>query len=89
LENGDTVMAVEVKTKLTTADVKEHTARMKKLRSYADKHGDTRSILGAVAGAVIPEGVKPFALKSGFYVIEQSGDTIKIDVPDGFVPRKW
>ncbi|MDR2659511.1 MAG: hypothetical protein LBC27_05930 [Spirochaetaceae bacterium] len=89
LENGDTVLAVEVKSKLSVSDVREHTERMKKLRAYADEHGDARCFIGAAAGAIIPEGVKPFAYKSGFYVIEQSGDTIKIEAPQGFVPRKW
>ena len=29
------------------------------------------------------------ATKGCLYVIEQSGDTMKIDVPDGFVPKNW
>jgi hypothetical protein len=81
LENGDVVLAVEVKTKLTADDVREHIERMEKLRRYAEVHGDARKLLGAVAGAIIPDGVKPFAMKNGFYVIEQAGDTVKIDVP--------
>ncbi|MDR0662507.1 MAG: hypothetical protein LBF80_00285 [Spirochaetaceae bacterium] len=89
LEDGDTAMAVEVKTKLTTSDVKEHTERMGKLRKYADDHNDKRDLIGAVAGAIVPENVKQFALKSGFFVIEQSGDTVKIDVPEDFVPKRW
>ena len=89
LEGVDTVMAVEVKLKLTTLDVKEHILRMKNLRDYADGSGDKRQFMGAVAGAIIPENVKPFAQKNGFYVIEQTGDTVRIDIPDGFVPRKW
>ena len=28
-------------------------------------------------------------IEAGLYVIEQSGDTMRINVPDGFVPRKW
>jgi hypothetical protein len=89
LENGDTALAVEVKSKLTVADVREHLERMEKLRRYADERGDRRIFIGAVAGGIIPEGVKPFAIKSGFFVIEQSGDSAVISVPDGFVPRKW
>jgi hypothetical protein len=89
LENGSIALAVEVKSKLTVDDVKEHIDRMGKLRVYADEHQDSRKFLGAVAGAVIPEGVKPFAIKSGFFVIEQAGDTAKIDVPEGFIPREW
>jgi hypothetical protein len=89
LENGDIALAVEIKANLTVSDVREHIERMGRLRRYADAHGDRRQLLGASAGAIIAEGVKPFALKNGFYVIEQSGDTVKIVVPEGFVPRKW
>jgi hypothetical protein len=89
LENGDVALAVEVKSKLSTENVQEHMGRMEKLRRHADNRGDRRKLIGAVAGAVIPEGVKPFALKKGFYVIEQAGDTVKIEVPEGFKPREW
>jgi hypothetical protein len=89
LENGDTALAVEVKSKLTADDVQEHVDRMGKLRRYADEHGDRRRLIGAVAAAVIPAGVKPFALKNGVYVLEQTGDTVCIDVPEGFRPKEW
>jgi hypothetical protein len=89
LENGDVALAVEVKSKLTTDDIAYHAGRMERLRGYADEHGDRRRLLGAVAGAIMSEGVKPFALKNGFYVIEQSGDTATIAVPEGFVPKEW
>jgi hypothetical protein len=89
LENGDSVLVVEVKTNLTTADVKDHVERMEKLRRYADEHQDKRTLLGAVAGAIATEGVKAFAVKEGFFVLEQSGDTVRISVPEGFKPREW
>jgi hypothetical protein len=89
LENGDTALAVEVKTNLTVNDVRDHIKRMEKLRLYADEHQDRRKLLGAVAGAIASEGAKAFAIKNGFFVLEQSGDTIKIGVPEGFKPREW
>jgi hypothetical protein len=89
LENGDAALAVEVKTNLTDNDVRDHVARMEKLRRYADEHGDKRRLLGAVAGAIATEEVKAFAVKNGFFVLEQSGDTIRISVPEGFTPREW
>jgi hypothetical protein len=89
LENGDVTLAVEVKSKLMIDDVRDHMARMEKLRRYAGEHGDSRKLLGAVAGAIIPKESKTFALKNGFYVIEQAGDTVKIDIPDGFTPKEW
>jgi hypothetical protein len=89
LENGDTVLAVEVKTTLTSADVRDHLERMGKLRRYADEHQDRRKLLGAVAGAIASNEVKAYAVKNGFFVLEQSGDTVKISVPEDFKPREW
>jgi hypothetical protein len=89
LENGDYAMAVEVKTHLTTEDVQDHAKRMEILRRVADDHGDRRKYLGAVAGAVIDREVTAYALKTGFYVIVPSGDTVKVEAPEGFKPRLW
>jgi hypothetical protein len=89
LENGDTALAVEVKTNLTSADVRDHVERMGKLRRYADEHQDRRKLLGAVAGAIASNEVKAYAVKNGFFVLEQSGDTVKISVPEDFKPREW
>jgi hypothetical protein len=89
LNNRDFVMAVEVKAQPTEEHVREHIQRMEVLRRYADAHGDGRKHIGAIAGAIMNEQVKRYAIKSGFYVIEQSGDTVKIDSPEGFKPREW
>jgi hypothetical protein len=90
LENGDKVMAVEIKTKPNTQDIDEHVERMEKLRRYADLHGDKRVYLGAVAGVVFSESEKNYAMKNGFYVIEPSGDTFSIIEPEGkYRPREW
>jgi hypothetical protein len=89
LENGEFALAVEVKTQLNVGHVDEHVERMEKLRRYADDRGDTRKFLGAVAGAIVAENVKAYALKKGFYVIRQSGDTVTIENPPGFEPKAW
>jgi hypothetical protein len=90
LENGDKVMVVEVKSKPSTEDITGHIERMKKIRAYADLHNDKRKFLGAVAGMIINESEKIFALKNGFYVIEPAGDTFTITVPEGdYSPREW
>jgi hypothetical protein len=88
LENGDKALLVEVKTKLTTEDIKEHIERLEKMRKYADLHGDKRTFLGAVAGIVMTSSVKEYALKQGFYVIEPSGETFNITPPSG-KPKEW
>jgi hypothetical protein len=89
LENGEYALAIEVKTQLKIDHVDEHLDRMEKLRRYADDRRDTRKFIGAVAGAVVAENVKKYALKKGFYVIQQSGDTVVIENPGGFKPREW
>jgi transposase len=89
LENGEFALAIELKTQLNVGHVDEHIERMEKLRRYADDRGDKRKFLGAVAGAVVADNVKEYALKKGFYVIRQSGDTVTIDNPKGFEPKKW
>jgi hypothetical protein len=89
LENGEFALAIEVKTQLNVGHVDEHLERMEKLRRYADDRGDKRKFLGAVAGAVVADNVKAYALKKGFYVIRQSGDTVTIENPQGFEPKTW
>jgi hypothetical protein len=89
LKNGEYALAVEVKTQLNVNHVDEHIERMEKLRCYADARRDTRKFLGAVAGAIVAENVKNYALKKGFYVIQQSGDTVTIVNSRGFKPREW
>ncbi|MDR0600484.1 MAG: hypothetical protein LBG84_10470 [Treponema sp.] len=90
LENGDKVMAVEIKSKPSTGDVDDHGERMEKLRRYADLKGDSRKYLGAIAGVVVSESVGAYALKNGFYVIEPSGDTFTIIEPKGkYHAREW
>ena len=90
MENGDSAMVVEVKSKPSVDDIKEHIERMAKLRSYADRRGDKRKYFGAVGGMVFNENEREFSLKCGFYVIIPSGETFDIIAPSGkYQPRIW
>ncbi|MCL2472463.1 MAG: hypothetical protein FWF26_02190 [Treponema sp.] len=89
LENGETIMAVEVKTKPTVNDVEHHIKRLEILRDHRRGINDKRKIEGAIAGAIFGMEEKKATLDAGLYVIEQSGDTMKIEVPEGFIPRQW
>ena len=82
LENGDCAMVVEVKSLLTRTDVKEHRKRLETLRNYADKRNDKRKFYGAVAAALLNKDARAFALESGMYVVEQTGDTVRIEAPE-------
>jgi hypothetical protein len=89
LENEKYSIAVEVKAKPKETDVDRHIERLEFLRRHKDKHHDSRKLRGAIAGAIMPDAVRNYTLKAGFYVIEQTGDTVKIDMPKGFTPREW
>jgi predicted RNase H-related nuclease YkuK (DUF458 family) len=90
LENGEKVMIIEVKNKLTTEYITEHIERMDKVRVHADLHGDKRKFIGAVAGIVMTDNERSFAFKNGFYVIEPSGETFTIKEPEGiYSVREW
>jgi len=89
LENSDIFIAIEVKSKLLKLDVDKHINRMEVLRRIADSKNDKRKYQGAIAAAITTTETKNYAHESGFYVLEQSGDTMKLDLPEGFVPRNW
>jgi len=89
LENGDIVIAVEVKVKPNLKDIEEHIERMEKLRYDADKREDKRKYRGAIASPILTEDLHRNILRNGFYAIEQTGDTMKINVPSGFVAREF
>ncbi len=89
LENSDYIMAVEVKAKVHTKDMEHHAKRLELLRKHWEKRGDKRVIRGAIAGAIFGNTEKEAAIEAGFYVLVQSGDTMKLELPDGFVPREW
>nr|AGS54100.1 hypothetical protein [uncultured bacterium contig00021] len=89
LENGNTIMAVEVKTKPALKDVEHHIKRLEILRDHRRSINDRRKIQGAIAGAIFGPIERKAAIEAGFFVIEQSGDTMILDIPADFVPREW
>jgi len=90
LEDGDSVMAVEVKTKPTIDDINRHIWRMEQIQNYPPGATRGRKVYGAIACAIIDEDVKEAAFNSGFYVICQTGDNVEIlPTPDSFVAKCW
>ncbi|MBF0339008.1 MAG: DUF3782 domain-containing protein [Nitrospirae bacterium] len=86
--NGQYVVAIEIKSTLSVADVNEHLARLSKLQQAFKGHAD-KQIIGAVAGIVIEEGVDRYAYHKGLFVIGESGNTVKILNDSKFVPRHF
>ena len=73
---------------MTVEFINAHIKRLEKMRKYADLHEDKWAFLGAVAGVIIPQNDKEFALSQGLYVIEHSGESFNITLPFG-KPREW
>jgi len=89
LENDDYIMAVEVKATVRIKDIEHHIKRLEILKEYRSKRHDTRKIQGAIAGAIFGSAEKKAVIEAGFFVLEQSGDTMKLEIPEGFVPREF
>jgi hypothetical protein len=90
LENGTTIAVVEVKTKPDLNDIDKHIQRIEKLKqNRQEKNEPTKKLMGAIAGAIFPKEVREAALQVGFYVLVQSGDTMKLEIPEGFKPREF
>jgi len=90
LENGEYALPVEIKTELSIGDVDDHLERIEKIRQYMDERGDTRKLVGAVAGGIISDNIFKYAHKKGLFVIKQTGDSVAVAAaPQGFKPREW
>jgi hypothetical protein len=89
LENGECVMAVEVKSKPKEKDIGHHIRRLEIIREHWDRRNDSRKIQGAIAGVIFTPEVKKAAIDAGLFVLVQSGDTMKLEIPDGFIPQEW
>jgi len=89
LENGETILVVEVKAKVKTKDVGKHKDRLEKIRRVQDGLNKRRRIIGAMAGAVFGPDEREAALEAGFFVLVQTGDTVRMDIPEGFRPKEW
>jgi len=88
LENYDKAMIIEIKTELTVERINKHIERLDKMRKYADLHGDKRMFLGAVAGVIVADEVREYALNQGLYFIEPAGAELNITPPNG-QPKEW
>jgi hypothetical protein len=88
LENGSQAVVVEVKTTLRQADIDNHLIRMEKVRKYSDEHGDKRQFMGAIAATITDKSTREYALKKGLFVIEPSGEDVKVTKPET-EPRIW
>ena len=86
--NGTMALAIEAKTQMTVRDVDQHLKHMKLLHSQPNRLLGDRKLYGAMAGIKVTKKARIYAIQKGFFVIEPSGDTVKIEAPAGN-PAVW
>jgi exonuclease VII large subunit len=87
LENGETVIAVEVKLKPLEKHIEHHIKQLKILKeNWISILKRNKKFMGGIAGAIWDETMKDAVHDAGLFVIEQSGDTMRIDMPEGWTP---
>jgi hypothetical protein len=86
-QNCNDLIVVEIKTKLLERHIDDLIERIKKVKPlnfFKDK-----KISGAVAGAVITDNVKVYAMKHGLFVVEETGENVIVLSDNKFKPQKW
>ena len=86
--NDTEAVLVEVKSKLTLADIDEHLERLAKFKRLLPRYSDVRA-MGAMAAMVIPKDAARYAYRQGFFVLAQSGETVVILNDARFRPKAW
>jgi hypothetical protein len=90
LSNTEWVMPVEVKRKLRASDVEHHRKRMELMQRFPPAEARGKRMVGAVAGAFVPEDARDAAFAEGFFVIELTGDNVVLcPPPPGFTPKEY
>jgi seryl-tRNA synthetase len=81
LLNTTIALVGESKTQMTRGDVDKHILRMKKLSGQPNNLIGGKTLYSAMAGVKINNQTKEYAKNKGLYVLEPSGDTVKIEAP--------
>ena len=90
LTNGDSVVAVEVKTKLTVEHVNEHIEKhLKPFRRFFPEYRD-KKVYGAVAYIHLEENSDRYAYKNGLFVLTfDAKNMVKIKNDSKFIPKTY
>ena len=89
LYNTIFAIAIEVKHKLKTQHIDEHTERMEKCINYPPRGTEGKILLGAIATMISSPETEAYAQKKGFYLIKPSGKSVKIANPLDFKAKYW
>ena len=86
--NGDALVAVECKSRLSKDDVDEMCDRLRQFRQAFSEYRNY-TVYGAVAGIEINQGIDLYAYRKGLFVIRTNGESVEIANDDKFQPLAW
>lgn len=86
--NDEDVVAIEVKSKVSVADVDDFVEQLGHFKRAFPHYRDA-AVMGGYAGMVIPIDVARYAYRQGLFVIGQRGETVEILNDQKFQPRAW
>ncbi|MDR2632523.1 MAG: hypothetical protein LBC51_02740 [Treponema sp.] len=90
LLNGEYAMAIEVKTHLKKKNVEYHAKRMEQIQQYPPAQYQGRKALAGLAALMVDRDAKDLADELGMYVIEQSGEAVRLAPrPGWFKACEW
>ncbi|MBF0097880.1 MAG: DUF3782 domain-containing protein [Magnetococcales bacterium] len=79
---------VEVKSQLQVENVRTHLERIAQFKTFFTRYANCR-VYGAVAGIVVESEADQYAINQGLFVIEQSGETVRLANDAHFRARVW
>jgi Holliday junction resolvase-like predicted endonuclease len=88
LLDTDIALVIEVKATLTRGNVDQHLNRMKVLSTKDNGLLRGKKLYGAMAGIKASKTTKEYARTKGLFVLEPSGNTVRIEAPVG-KPAVW
>ncbi|MGA1357643.1 MAG: hypothetical protein ACO35Q_13320, partial [Prochlorothrix sp.] len=85
----DTVaVAIEVKSRLTQRNLRQFLKNLDRFKAAFPHYADY-DLYGAVAAIEVDGEVDRYAINQGLFLIQQSGESVKISNASTFVPRAW
>ena len=86
--NQQQAVAVECKSHLNVEDINDHLERLAKFKGLFPQY-QNYTLMGAVAGMVVPDDAARYAYRRGLYVLAQDGDSVSIRNDARFLPKQW
>ena len=88
VENGNEIVAIEVKSHLEVRNVKRFLEVLARFKEAFPKYKNYK-VYGAVAGIKIDEKADEYATQEGLFLIEPAGDSVIIANSESLQPRVW